>query len=234
MTRAAAQTTSPMPRPPPWDGGTPADLFPMLGCDSDRSGLVPRANLDIGIGPTFAFSNKDPIGDELRFACTSENAGTRGLFHTDFGSRTEALGVIKNFNLPKTKDVTGYTWIETDLGSFTGYAQVENRFLRWSARSCRDPLQHPQPHPGSGIAEQDPDSDVVDHNRNRLHMELEREANRALSLTLASADSPIGRPHPSAGSPTHRSCRSKAGTPARAHNRDSKSHPQPACPTPAS
>jgi hypothetical protein len=146
MTRAAAQRTSTMPQPPPWNAGTSTNFFLMPGSGSDRSGLVPRANLNFGTGHTSAFLKKDPIGDELTFAYTCENAGTHGFFHTDFGAHRKDLGV----------------------------------------------------------------------------------------LTLASADSPIGTPRPSTGSPTHRSCRSIAGTPARAHNRDSKSHPQPACPTPAS
>ena len=124
---AAAQTTTPPPAPPA-DSGTSTDFFIMPGSDFDRPGLVPRANLNIGIGHTFKFLNKDPIGDELTFTYTYENAGSHGFFHTNFGSHTEALGVMKNFNLPKTKVVTGYTWIQAGLTSFTGNAHVENRF----------------------------------------------------------------------------------------------------------
>jgi hypothetical protein len=108
--------------------GTSTDLFLMPGSDFDRPGLVPRVNLNIGIGHTFGFLKKDPIGDELTVAYTYENAGTHGFFHTSFGSHTEALGVMKNFGLPKTKVVTGYTWIQCGLTSFTGYSHVENRF----------------------------------------------------------------------------------------------------------
>ena len=108
--------------------GTSTDFFLMPGSDFDRPGLVPRANLNIGIGHTFGFLKKDPVGDELTFAYTYENAGTHGFFHTNFGSHTEALGVMKNFGLPKTKVVTGYTWIQAGLTSFTGNAHVENRF----------------------------------------------------------------------------------------------------------
>jgi hypothetical protein len=100
----------------------------MPGSDFDRPGLVPRANLNIGIGHTFGFLKKDPIGDELTFAYTYENAGSHGFFHTSYGSHTEALGVMKNFALPHTKVVTGYTWVQAGLTSFTGYAHVENRF----------------------------------------------------------------------------------------------------------
>ena len=108
--------------------GTSTDFFLMPGSDFDRPGLVPRANLNIGIGHTFGFLKKDPVGDELTFAYTYENAGTHGFFHTNFGSHTEALGVMRNFGLPKTKVVTGYTWIQAGLTSFTGNAHVENRF----------------------------------------------------------------------------------------------------------
>jgi len=124
----AAQTSTPAPAPPPADAGTSTDLFLMPASDFDRPGLVPRANLNIGIGHTFGFLKKDPIGDELTFGYTYENAGSHGFFHTNFGSHTEALGVMKNFNLPKTKVVTGYTWVQAGLTSFTGYAHVENRF----------------------------------------------------------------------------------------------------------
>jgi hypothetical protein len=64
----------------------------------------------------------------LTLAYTYENAGTHGFFHTNFGSHTEALGVMKNFGIPKTMVVTGYTWIQAGLSSFTGYSRVENRF----------------------------------------------------------------------------------------------------------
>jgi hypothetical protein len=124
---AGTSTTTPPPAPPA-DTGTSTDFFLMPGSDFDRPGLVPRANLNIGIGHTFKFLNKDPIGDELTFAYTYENAGSHGFFHTNFGSHTEALGVMKNFNLPKTKVLTGYTWIQAGLTSFTGNAHVENRF----------------------------------------------------------------------------------------------------------
>jgi hypothetical protein len=110
------------------DSGTSTDLFLMPGSDFDRPGLVTRANLNIGIGHTFGFLKKDPIGDELTIAYTYENAGSHGFFHTNFGSHTEALGVMKNFGLPRTKKVTGYSWIQAGLTSFTGYAHVENRF----------------------------------------------------------------------------------------------------------
>jgi hypothetical protein len=128
-----AGTLSAQPSPsgteqPAADSSTSTDLFVMPGSDFDRPGLVPRANLNIGIGHTFGFLKKDPIGDELTITYTYENAGSHGFFLTDFGSHTEALGVMKNFGLPKTKVVTAYTWIQAGLTSFTGYPHVENRF----------------------------------------------------------------------------------------------------------
>lgn len=106
---------------------TSTDLFIMIGSDFDRPGLLPRANYNIGIGHTFGFLKKDPIGDELTFGYTYENAGSHGFLHTDFGEHTESAGVMKNFSLPKTKVVTGYTWVQSGITSFTGNARVRNR-----------------------------------------------------------------------------------------------------------
>jgi hypothetical protein len=105
---------------------TSTDLFIMIGSDFDRPGLVPRANLNIGIGHTFGFLKRDPIGDELTFGYTYENAGTHGFFHTSNGEHTESVGVMKNFSLPKTKTVTGYTWLQTGITTYTGNAHLQN------------------------------------------------------------------------------------------------------------
>jgi hypothetical protein len=110
------------------DTGTSNDLFIMFGSDFDRPGLVPRANYNIGLGHTFKFLHKDPIGDEITFSYTYENAGTHGFLHTGFGSHTEALGLMKNFPIPGVKWLTGYTWIQGGISSFTGNASVQNRF----------------------------------------------------------------------------------------------------------
>ena len=115
------------PAAPVEEPSTSTDLFVMAGSDFDRPGLLPRANYNIGIGHTFAFLKKDPIGDELTFAYTYENAGTHGFLHTIYGEHTESLGIMKNFSLPKTKLWTGYTWIQSGITSYTGYAHVENR-----------------------------------------------------------------------------------------------------------
>ena len=107
--------------------GTSTDLFVMIGSDFDRPGLVPRSNFNIGIGHTFGFLKKDWLGDELTFAYTYENSGTHGFLHTGFGEHTESAGVMKNFPLPGTKRVTGYTWLQTGITSYTGNAFVMNR-----------------------------------------------------------------------------------------------------------
>jgi hypothetical protein len=77
----------------PASSGTSNDLFVMFGSDLVRPGLLPKANYNIGLGHTFKFLSKDPIGDEITFAYTYENAGSHGFLHTDFGSHTEALGL---------------------------------------------------------------------------------------------------------------------------------------------
>jgi hypothetical protein len=102
------------------DTGTSTDLFVMFGSDFVRPGLAPKANYNIGLGHTFKFLKKNPFGDELTFAYTYENGGSHGFLHTDNGSHTEALGIMKNFGLPKAKHVTGYTWIQGGLTSMTG------------------------------------------------------------------------------------------------------------------
>jgi len=109
------------------EAGTSTDLFIMLGSDFDRPGLAAKANYNIGIGHTFGFLKKDPIGDELTFAYTYEDAGS-GFWHSQFGSDTESFGVMKNFVLPKTKRVSGYTWIQGGITSLTGNAKVQNHF----------------------------------------------------------------------------------------------------------
>ena len=133
----------------PWQGqttaaaaepaGTSTDLFVMFGSDFDRPGLLPRANYNIGIGHTFGFLKKDPIGDELTFGYTYENAGTHGFLHTSFGEHTESAGVMKNFPLPGTKIVTGYTWIQSGITSYTGAARLDILKSKRGARTkCRN------------------------------------------------------------------------------------------------
>jgi hypothetical protein len=118
------QTASTTAAEPP---GTSTDLFVMMGSDFDRPGLLPRANYNIGIGHTFGFLKKDPFGDELTFGYTYENSGTHGFFYTGYGEHTESAGVMKNFPLPKTTVVSGYTWIQSGITSYTGRGPVQNR-----------------------------------------------------------------------------------------------------------
>jgi len=122
---AQSQTTTTGPEADA--SSTSTDLFVMIGSDFDRPGLLPRATYNIGIGHTFGFLKKDPIGDELTFGYTYENAGTHGFLHTAFGEHTESAGVMKNFSLPRTKAVTGYTWLQSGITSYTGNVRVQNR-----------------------------------------------------------------------------------------------------------
>jgi hypothetical protein len=67
----------------------------------------------------FNFLKKDPFGDELTFGYMYENSGPHGFLHSVFGEHTESIGVMKIFPLPATKRVTGYTWLQTGITSFT-------------------------------------------------------------------------------------------------------------------
>jgi hypothetical protein len=107
--------------------GTTNDLFVMLGSDVDRPGLLPRANYSIGIGHMFDFLKKDPLGDELTFGYMYENSGTHGFLHTAFGEHTASVGVMRNFPLPASKRLTGYTWIQTGITNYTGNPRLQNR-----------------------------------------------------------------------------------------------------------
>jgi hypothetical protein len=112
-------------RGPDEEPSTSTDVYIMVGSDFDRPGLLPKANYNIGIGHTFGFLKKDPFGDELTFSYTYEDAGS-GFWSSDRGSDTESWGVMKNFGLPKTKVVTGYTWIQLGITTLTGGPRVEN------------------------------------------------------------------------------------------------------------
>ena len=111
----------------PGSPGASNDLFVMAGSDFDRPGLLPRANYNIGIGHMFDFLKKDPFGDELTFGYMYENSATHGFLHTAFGEHTESIGVMKNFPLPATKRLTGYTWIQTGITTYTGNPRLQNR-----------------------------------------------------------------------------------------------------------
>lgn len=121
------------PAEAPASEGTSTDLFIMFGSDVVRPSHAPKANYNIGLGHTFGFLKKDPFGNEITFSYTYENGGSHGFLHTDFGSHTESLGLMKNFAIPKTKRVTGYTWIQGGITSMTGNAHVENRLYNGDA-----------------------------------------------------------------------------------------------------
>jgi hypothetical protein len=124
----SSPTTSPQAQTATESSGTSTDLFVMLGSDFDRPGWVPAANYNIGIGHTFGFLKKDPIGDEITIAYTYESGGPQ-FWHSTVNSDTESIGIMKNFGLPKTKRITGYTWVQVGLTSYTGTGQgVQNRF----------------------------------------------------------------------------------------------------------
>jgi hypothetical protein len=126
LCRAQDQSQTPSPSTTE-ESSTTTDLFIMLGSDFVRPGLLPKANYNIGIGHTFGFLKKNPIGDELTFAYTYEDAGP-GFLHSDFGSHTESLGIMKNFGFPKTKRVSAYTWVQAGITSLTGGPRIQNRF----------------------------------------------------------------------------------------------------------
>jgi hypothetical protein len=122
---AQASITTPASQPAAAPS-TSTDLFIMGGSDLDRPGVLPRANYNIGIGHTFGFLKKDPIGDELTFGYTYENAGTHGFLHTQYGEHSEQVGVMKNFAIHGTQVVSGYTWIQTGITTYTGYSSLSN------------------------------------------------------------------------------------------------------------
>jgi hypothetical protein len=107
------------------ESSTSTDFFIMLGSDFDRPGLASKANYNIGIGHTFGFLKKNPVGDELTLAYTYEDAGS-GFWHSQFGSHTESAGVMKNFGIPKIKSITGYTWIQLGITTLTGSSILQN------------------------------------------------------------------------------------------------------------
>ena len=131
-TGTALAQSQPAPAGAGVESGTSTDLFIMLGSDFDRPGLLPKSNYNIGIGHTFGFMKKDPIGDELTFGYTYEDGGS-GFWHSQFGSHTESFGIMKNFGLPKTKHVTGYTWVQAGISTFTGNPRLQNHFYNGDA-----------------------------------------------------------------------------------------------------
>jgi hypothetical protein len=50
--------------------------------------------------------------------------GTHGFLHTAFGEHTESLGIMKNFPLPATKRLTGYTCIQTGITTHIAHIEI--------------------------------------------------------------------------------------------------------------
>lgn len=75
-----------------------------------------------------------PLGDEITFSYTYENGGSHGFWHTDQGSHTETVGLMKNVAMPGSKSLGAYTWIQSGLTSMTGgAASVQNRLYSGSS-----------------------------------------------------------------------------------------------------
>lgn len=102
------------------------DIFLMPGADVTRPGSGLRSNLNIGVGHTFGSLNSLPIGDELTAAYTYENSGSRGFWHTNYGSHTEAIGLMRNIGLSRSPFGL-YLWSQAGITSLTGYSEVRNR-----------------------------------------------------------------------------------------------------------
>jgi hypothetical protein len=71
---------------------------------------------------------KQAVGDYLSRAQSCHVGGVLVCLHTDYGSNTEALGIMKNFAIPKTKRLSAYTWVQGGITSMTGNVGVQNRF----------------------------------------------------------------------------------------------------------
>lgn len=121
---------------------TSTDVFVMGGSDFVRPGLLPRVNLNIGVGHTEKFLSKNPFGDELTFSYTYENGGNHGFFHTKYGAHTENVGLMKNFNLLKHvivkpggefDKVTFYTWPLIGITTLTGGPALDNHLYLGAA-----------------------------------------------------------------------------------------------------
>jgi hypothetical protein len=98
-----------MPQLRPSDACTLIDFIPTPGSDSDRPGLAPTANLNIGIGHTFRLLKKAPLVTNLCSPIDRKVQNPRVVLQLQLAfDRAQKLGVMKNFNLSKTEVVTGY------------------------------------------------------------------------------------------------------------------------------
>lgn len=126
------------------------DVFLMPGTDVVRPGNGLKSNLNIGAGHTFELLKKSPVGDEITFSYTYENAGASGWLHSEQGAHTESAGVMKNFALGKSP-VGIYTWQQLGITSLTGGKNVQNRLFIGSSLGM---AIHFTPHQAIWIQEQ--------------------------------------------------------------------------------
>jgi hypothetical protein len=80
---------------------------------------------------------------------------------------------MKNFPLPATKRVTGYTWLQTGFASYAGNARLENRL---ESSASLGAIIHFNDHKSNWIQEshsQGGHGAVVHHYEHWLHVELE-------------------------------------------------------------
>ncbi len=96
------------------------DIYVMPGSDFKRPGLLPRSNLNIGVGYTIK-------NNEYTASYTYENAGSHGFWNGNRGSHTEAIGLMRSISIGKTPWGM-YGWQQGGLTSITnGPTGVQNR-----------------------------------------------------------------------------------------------------------
>ena len=104
------------------------DFTIYVGSDFVRPGALPRANLQFAIGHRFEWLLKNPLGSVLVFNYAYENAGTHGFFHTQFGSHSEDLGVMRDFHISREHHISGYNLLQAGVSSLTGGPTVDSHF----------------------------------------------------------------------------------------------------------
>ena len=104
------------------------DFTVYVGSDFIRPGGLPRANLQFAVGHRFDSILKDPLGSVLVFNYAYENAGTHGFFHTQFGSHSEDLGVMRDFHISEKHHVSGYNLLQAGISTLTGDTELHNHF----------------------------------------------------------------------------------------------------------
>ena len=139
-----SQTIATDPRAVTEMPSTSTDLFVMFGSDFNRPGLLPRANYSIGVGHTFDFLKKNPVGDELIADYTYENSGSHGFLHTDFGEHTRIRWNHEEFCHSENED-TGRIHVVTEwhhqlLGEYACLESTRQQRLHRPDDSRQPPL----------------------------------------------------------------------------------------------